>query len=472
MTNNKSTLLIVFLAVFIDLLGFGIVLPLLPRYGTYFNASAGQLGMLMASFSAMQFLFAPMWGAVSDRVGRRPILLLGLLGSTISYGLFGFASSLGREGVFLGLGPLAWLFAARIGAGIAGATISTAQAVIADCTDVENRGRGMALIGAAFGIGFTFGPLIGAAFTSDEASIRLDDNQYQQVLAWSEAEAGEQLTAEDFIREMERSGSFAKADREASHLLIADPILRSDLRTKLLEPPTARPGYAAALLSCIAFLLALLRLQESHPRGSEPTTANSVRSWKSMALLGTYLNRPSLSQLLICVFITTFGFAQFESTLSLLTREFGYSSRWNFLLYAYVGLVLSLGQGMLVRRFLPRVGEYRMALIGVALMTAGFVLIGLTGGRFLPRTALWYVLPIVVIGFSAVTPSLQSLLSQAASKDEQGSVLGTGQSLSSLARILGPYIGIRMLDFSVATPYFLGAGLILTGGIMIFRLRR
>src|SRR5437868_10338493 len=108
----------------------------------------------------MQFIFAPIWGRVSDRVGRRPILLLGLCGSVVFYSLFGYALSLApRAEAPL---ALALLFVARIGAGIAGATISTAQAVIADCTPPEKRKHGMALIGMAFGIGFTFGPLLGA----------------------------------------------------------------------------------------------------------------------------------------------------------------------------------------------------------------------------------------------------------------------------------------------------------------------
>ena len=124
--------------------------------------------------------------------------------------------------------------------------------------------------------------------------------------------------------------------------------------------------------------------------------------------------------ILAAIFITTFAFAQFESTLSLLTREFGYSSQRNFLLFAYIGFVLMIGQGVLVRRLLPRIGEHRMALIGVVLMTVGFVLIALAGNRTLPDSSLWYILPIVTIGFSAVTPSLQSLLSQTAADDEQG----------------------------------------------------
>lgn len=469
-TTHKSTLLIVFLTVFIDLLGFGIVLPLLPRYGTYFNASDAQLGFLMASFSAMQFVFAPMWGALSDRIGRRPVLLVGLAGSTFSYAMFGFASSLGREGLVLGLGPLAWMFIARIGAGIAGATISTAQAVIADCTGVEGRGRGMALIGAAFGIGFTFGPLIGAACTVDQASIRLNDAQYQSVKAWTDADP--EISSRELIAEMSAIGPFRKADQEVSATVLDKPMPRIELQQMLMRPPSALPGYIAAILSAMAFLLAVVRLKESRSPDASTSTASAHRSWLNIRLLTNYLSRSSLSVILISVFITTFGFAQFESTLSLLTREFGYGSRWNFLLYAYVGFVLSIGQGMLVRRFLPLIGEYRMALLGVALMTFGFVLIGVTGLRWLPAEALWVILPVIVVGYSAVTPSLNSLLSQAASSDEQGSVLGTGQSLSALARILGPWIGIQLLGWSTAMPYFLGAGLILAGGALISRIKQ
>src|SRR4029079_18411518 len=112
-----------------------------------------QIGCLMASFSLMQFLFATLWGRLSDRIGRRPVLIVGLLGSVVFYALFGIASI--QRSLLL-------LFVARIGAGIAGATISTAQAYIADTTTPQTRARGMALIGAAFGLGFTCGPLLAA----------------------------------------------------------------------------------------------------------------------------------------------------------------------------------------------------------------------------------------------------------------------------------------------------------------------
>lgn len=462
---GRATLAIVFITVFIDLLGFGIVLPLLPRYGAWFNADGMQLGMLMASFSAMQFLFAPMWGALSDRVGRRPILMLGLFGSTCSYGLFGLISSQGRDFLLLGMGPLAWLFLTRIGAGIAGATISTAQAVIADSTGARGRGKGMALIGAAFGIGFTFGPLIGAVCVSEDNAVALSNTQIRSMNDWQEDQ--QPISADEFVAHMQENGNLDEASLMSVSQMLAEPRPRNEVRDVLLTPPSGAPGYVASMLSAIALLLAAFKLQESRRSG---VTAGSERSFRPNILL-QHLSSPGLALILATIFVTTFGFAQFESTLTLLTQRFGYSSRWNYLLYAYVGFVLSIGQGMLVRRLLPRVGEQRMAVGGVLLMTVGFVLLGCTGLGVLPGSALWGILPIVVIGFSAVTPSVNSLLSQAASDNEQGAVLGSGQSLSSLARILGPLVGIPLLRQSTSIPYFLGAGLILLGGLLISRHR-
>lgn len=243
---SRKPLLIIFVTVFVDLLGFGIVLPLLPRYAEHFLPPSARavptnddrtsaeartneavndampiegmatspvkltreggmiLGCLMASFSAMQFLFAPLWGILSDRIGRRPVLLVGLAGSTLFYALFALVTQWGNSGPILGLSPLVWLFITRIGAGIAGATIPTAQAYIADNTDEKTRGKGMAIIGAAFGIGFTFGPLLGSLFVPNN------------------------LTA----------------------------------------APSAAPGYVAAVLSGFAFLFGLTSLPESLKRDS------------------------------------------------------------------------------------------------------------------------------------------------------------------------------------------------------------
>jgi DHA1 family tetracycline resistance protein-like MFS transporter len=148
---KRSPLLVIFTTVFIDLVGFGIVIPVLPFYaeGTIFNATPRTVGLLFASYSVMQLIFSPVLGRLSDKHGRRPVLLLSLIGTGIGFLILGFATTL-------------WmLFVGRILDGITGGNISTAQAYIADVTTPENRAKGMGLIGAAFGLGFIFGPAIG-----------------------------------------------------------------------------------------------------------------------------------------------------------------------------------------------------------------------------------------------------------------------------------------------------------------------
>ncbi|MCX7421074.1 MAG: MFS transporter [Planctomycetia bacterium] len=406
---KRSPLLIIFVTVFIDLLGFGIVMPLLPRYGEHFGMGKISLGLLMASFSAMQFVFSPLWGRISDRIGRRPVLLLGLAGSALFYGLFGFATSLGNEGVWLGLSAVPWLFITRIGAGIAGATISTAQAYIADSTTAEGRGKGMALIGAAFGIGFTFGPLVGALCVS------------------------------------------------------------SDLN----GPPSALAGYVASGMSACAFLFALARLPESLTHG----VTSTVRRQMNFGAIARAFSRAGIGLLLATIFLTTFAFAQFEVTLSLFTKHLGLADKYMFFVYAYVGFILALSQGFLVRRLAPKLGEFKMSLIGTVLMTIGLVLIAVVS-KEQSLGMLYSILPICVVGYSALTPSLQALLSLRCGAEEQGEMLGVGQSMSALARILGPVVGVTLFklgqeqpELGVALPYWMGAGLMLVGVGMVVALR-
>jgi MFS family permease len=410
--------MVIFVTVFIDLLGFGIVLPLLPRYAEHFEASDNLLGLLMASFSAMQFLFAPLWGRVSDRVGRRPILILGLAGSTFFYGLFGYATSLGVNGQLLGLGVLPWLFICRIAAGIAGATIPTAQAYIADVTGPQERAKGMALIGAAFGIGFTFGPLLGWAFLpGDAASL---------------------------------AGVDSAAAGAAAHSV-----------------PSSAPGYVASVLSGLAMLSAIFLLPES----LKPGAPGETRQWFSVSSFQRAIAHPATALVLFAIFLTTFAFAQFESTLSLLTKYLGLADNDNYFVFAYVGFILTLSQGLIVRRLVPRVGELIMCRAGTALMTLGLILIGLSG-RADSRTMLYAVLPVVVVGFSAVTPSLQSLLSRHTSAADQGGVLGVGQSMSALARILGPWLGMNLKGIDIILPYWAAAGLMALSVLLTLALSR
>jgi MFS family permease len=415
---TRSALMLIFVTVFIDLLGFGIVMPLLPRYARAFEAGPWVLGMLMASFSAMQFFFAPVWGRLSDRIGRRPVLLVGLAGSAIFYALFGYASSLGVNGSILGLSALAWLFVSRIGAGIAGATISTAQAYIADCTSEKSRTKGMALIGAAFGIGFTFGPLIGAMFVEDVPV----DQVTQTTAIESSSEA---------------------------------PIAPATSLSPM-------PGYVAAGLSALAFLWALLKLPESLKPGESKSAGHF-----HFARLGRAFTRRGVRLVLVTVFVTTFAFAQFESTLSLLTAEMGLSDKSNFYIFAYVGFVLALAQGLLIRRLATRIDARSLALFGTVLMVVGLALIGIAGENKSLTQLLW-VVPIAVVGFSATTPALQSLLSLKTPADQQGEVLGIGQSVSALARILGPVAGMRLFsETQLALPYWVGAGLMAIGAVLV-----
>src|SRR5437867_4780273 len=151
MPKSRSPLVIIFITIFIDLVGFGIVIPILPLYAQRYGASETTVGILLAIYSVMQFVFAPILGRLSDRVGRRPVLLVSLIGTSAGFLLMGFAPQITIGFTLFGLSPiLVWLFLARVIDGISGGNISTAQAYIADVTPPEQRSRGMGLIGAAF----------------------------------------------------------------------------------------------------------------------------------------------------------------------------------------------------------------------------------------------------------------------------------------------------------------------------------
>jgi multidrug resistance protein len=149
MGNRSLQYTAIFLTVFIDILGFGIVIPVLPLYAEHFGATTWQIGWLVGVFSLAQFFFAPIWGKISDRIGRKPVLMIGVIGTIAGYIMMGLA------------GSVLMLFVARLIDGIAGANIGTAQAYLADISSPETRARAMGLLGAAFGLGFVFGPALG-----------------------------------------------------------------------------------------------------------------------------------------------------------------------------------------------------------------------------------------------------------------------------------------------------------------------
>lgn len=406
---SRATLLVVFLTVFIDLLGFGIVLPLLPVYAKSFASDwpAGvrsmMVGLLMASFSAMQFLFLPIWGRLSDRIGRRPVLLLGLFGSVVFYTLFGLATW---------WKSLTGLFIARLGAGIAGATIATAQACIADCTTQQNRAKGMALIGAAFGLGFTLGPLLGA--------IALFAGPQQAFSPW--------------------------------------------------------PGFLAAFLSAGALLLGILKLPETlQPSSARPQrTWLDLSAWSTAfrhITIAQLIAVAFFSTFSLALFESTLSLlidAVMDDASGDPSSWRGRLGQWGFtdprqqrdltVLFAFasLGLVLSLAQGFLVRRLSGKVSERALALSGAVVSIAA---LGLLGYAALQRSVPWMMwgTALEVIGYALISPSVQSLISRNTSAHEQGSVLAVGQSAASLARITGPGLGPVLLQSRLWLPYAFSA---------------
>lgn len=390
---KSGSLLVIFLVVMIDLLGFGMVLPLLPIYAKQFtlDESGLQLGLLMASFSAMQFLFAPIWGMLSDRIGRRPVLMCGLFGSVVFYTLFGFATI---------WESLPWIFASRIGAGICGATISTAQAYIADTTSDAGRSRGMALVGMAFGVGFTFGPLL---------------------------------------------GYFAVPDGKSA--------------------PGPWLGYLAAILSGVALILAIFLLPESL---SKQSTSAAARF--RLSNFGIAWKLAGVPAVLGLIFMVVFSFAGFETTLTLLLKGELFDFTWKQLCMtmALIGFSSAALQGGIVRPLYKRFSDRQMASIGSLLEVIGFLAMTVAVAAA-SLVGFFAALLIVVAGFAFIQPSVHSLLSRMAPDNQQGAVLGTGQSVNALARIFGSALAIPLLKWNLLAPYLIAAVLL---GIAGFTLQR
>ena len=401
---GRSPLLFIFLTVFIDLLGFGIVLPLLPVYSKAYGADEITLGLLFSCFSGMQFLFAPMWGRLSDRIGRRPVLIGGLIGTAGSYVLFGFANSL----------PL--LFASRLLAGFFGANISTAQAYIADVTTPENRAKGMGLIGAAFGLGFTLGPLIGGELTSLSPS------------APGFFAAGLSLCAAMF-----------------GYLRLPEPV-RSGQGSRVFKASQLKRALGDPRLSNLMLLTFL--------------SVSAFGAFEAM--------------------FTRFGLARFptifhlpsalaDASLEQIMAAAPVAGRY----LAGIGIISAVIQGGLIRRLVPRFGETALTVAGPLFLGAALFVVGI-GGVLESWSVVIAGCILMPIGFGLNNPALIGLVSRASPAEEQGSFLGINQSISSLARMTGPPIaGALFKLFGPQSPFFAAAFLLLCATIVavIYRKR-
>ena len=377
-----SPLGIVFTTVVIDLVGFGMVLPILPLWAEDFGASPTEIGLLTASYALAQIVFAPLWGRLSDRYGRRPVILVSLAGSAVAALMIGLA------------GALVVLWVARVLQGVAGASYAAAQAYVADVTTARERARGMGLIGAAFGLGFILGPAFGAVFSAVDARL---------------------------------------------------------------------PFFVAAGLAAVNFAIAFRRLPESLRPGAQraPTPRLEV--------VRRALASRELGPLVWLSFVATFAFVGMEATFALFgERRFDYGAVEIAGLFAFIGVMAAVAQGLLVGRLAERFGEGRVMIAGLVGTAVGLLLVAVS-------ESLWALLPglaVLAVGSGLVFAATTALISLAAPESEQGSVLGLTASVGGAARIAGPVIGTLLFQHAgIASPLILGAVLFALCAAGALRLR-
>ncbi|MCH8567318.1 MAG: MFS transporter [Balneolales bacterium] len=394
---KKGRLFTVFFVVLIDLIGFGIVLPLLPFYGSEFGASAVVIGLLYSIFSFAQLIFSPIWGSLSDRIGRRPIMLMSTIGSMLAYIIFGLA------------GSLAVLLFSRLLAGVMGGSISTAQAYIADVTTEEDRAKGMGLIGAAFGIGFVLGPVLAAGLIHP---------------------------------------SFSEFFRSAGFVTFGNWLELNKF---------ALPGFFAAFLSFCSFLMVWFKLEEtvdkekakSMDRRLKPGGVFTPAFWKKLSDQkkgGTAF----FGLLVFSAFILSFGQSNLYSAFPLFSEAvLDMNVQQVSMQFFYIGIIAVIIQGGLIRPLTKWFSEEKIFLAGNILMALGMLLIGFATSI----TMLSLFLGLMAVGHSLNLPTMNSLISKEADPARMGTVMGTAQGLSGLGRTIGPSWGGFLFTFSAQIPF-------------------
>lgn len=395
--QSKAALGTIFLIIFIDLVGFSIVFPLFPAMLEYYLGREGHTGLLGALlhfltqferagagsghftavlfggvlgsiYSFLQFLFAPIWGSLSDRFGRRNILLYTVFGTTASYLLWFFSGSF-----------LLFIIARLLGGAMAG-NLSVGSAAIADVTSRANRAKGMALIGIAFGLGFTLGPAIGGLL------------------------AGWNLL--DYFPQAEATG----------------------------VNPFSVPAGFAFLLSLLNLLGVVFFFRETLPK--EKRTPSSFAQRNPLRIFHVRQEAP-IPRTNAVYFLYILAFSGMEFTLTFLaSQRFDFAPRDIGLMFVHIGFILILTQGILVRKMVPVAGEKNLTVAGLLLMVlAMFVLAGAQ------TVGLLYTgLTLMAVGAGLTNPCLTALVSLYVSSDKQGETLGIFRSFGSLARAVGPLI--------------------------------
>lgn len=403
---RKPSLLVVFLTVFIDLVGFGIVLPLLPIYSDTFGASGFMVGVIMASFSAMQFVFAPAWGRLSDRIGRRPVLLVSTAGAALSYTVFGYGSTL--EGAT----ALTVLLLSRVVAGICGANITVAQAYIADITPPEQRSKRMGLIGMAFGLGFIFGPIIGGV-----AAKHLGISGPGYVAA--------SLCAANFLLAFARLPESRQPDSTP-----ASQRPRFAQWTHVMRQPTVGSLVVIFFLATFCFtcfettlgLMVGANFNLDLKSGKDAGTVTALFAF--CGIVGAFVQGGPIGKLV---------------------KKMGEPK---LILISLIFVAISLAP-------IPFIHGNGGLSWGVLLKPEG-----------LPWIALLVALALLAIGSGLTRPPLFGMLSILTPEHEQGATLGVAQSAGSLARIMGPLFAGGLFHIHPTWPYVACATIALLTGLV------
>ncbi|NMW19220.1 MAG: MFS transporter [Chlorobiaceae bacterium] len=405
---KRSPLVILLLTVLLDLIGFGIVLPLLPTYAKDLGANPFMIGLIAAIFSIMQFIFSPLWGKLSDKIGRRPVMLISIFITALSYLVFSQASTI----------PL--LIFARGLSGIGSANIAAAQAYITDVTDSKNRSGAMGMMGAAFGIGFIIGPLIGGL---------LKHNYGIQMVGYVSAA----LITIDFIL--------------AIFLLPESNTSAEKMKFGFLKK----------------------RAADSEPRRSTAIFFGEKLKEYGEGLKLVFSSRP-LALLMIANYIYTFAIVNMQVASILLWKEYFTASDQQIgYMFAYVGIWSVIVQGGLISKLIKKMGEHMLFLWGHI-----FTFIGVFFIPFAPQTSLFSIGLVILfffaIGTSLVAPINLSMISLYSYKEKQGQILGLSQSVNSFARIMGPFSGSILYGMNFHAPYIVAGMLTIIGAIIAFSL--
>jgi MFS transporter, DHA1 family, tetracycline resistance protein len=395
---SKKALIIAFFTIFLDLLGFGIIIPIQPFYAKSLGATATVVTLLGASYSIMQFLFSPFWGQLSDRFGRRPIILFSVFISAIGHFIFAFASGLGL------------LFLARSIAGFGNANLGTAQAIIADVTTKENRAKGMALIGVAFGLGFLFGPAIGGLLG--------------QISPQAPFIAAGILSVLNFI--------FAY-------------FMLPETKSEKSVPSSRR------ILPFSTF--------------KEAQQYVNVRTLLILSII--YTTGFSLMEQAISLYIEHIWVTDTSLSSDQRIEEAGLMTAY-FLIV--VGITAIVVQGGLVGRLKNLLGEVRMIQIGISITMISMICIPLIGGLKIFGYFLG-VAVLLAIGTGILNPAKSALLSLSVPSNEQGSILGLNQSFSALGRAIGPTFSGLFYEIFVGLPFYVAFALFGLGTLLTVSLK-